>query len=261
MKLTCDFCGGYLTELDETCPHCGATNAQYKRQSNETPRTIEELKQWYVAHNLPPQEVTRFFIGEDYKQPKAFGIYQDGERFIVYKNKEDGSRAIRYDGADEAYAVNELYLKLKERIAQQKSRQNKTKTTKKAFLGMFGVYFIILLVIILFACCLDWTKPTRGYYKYDGNQYYYLDNNWYFYDNDYDDWSSTTVDEELSEHYDNYYESQDYYSEYGTSDFSDTSYYSTWESSQSSDSSWDSDSSWSSSDSWDSGGGDWSSDW
>lgn len=66
--------------------------------------------------------MTRFFIGEDYKEPKAFGIYQDGNRFIVYKNKADGSRAIRYDGLDEAYAVNEIYLKLKEEIANQKAR-------------------------------------------------------------------------------------------------------------------------------------------
>lgn len=92
------------------------------------PQTIEELKAWYTAHNLPPEEVTRFFIGKDYKEPKVFGIYQDGERFIVYKNKADGSRAIRYEGGDEAYAVNELYLKLKEEIARQKA-QNQAKSS------------------------------------------------------------------------------------------------------------------------------------
>ena len=122
MKKVSDYCGGYISETDEVCPNCGAVNEQYKRVGEGVPQTIEELKAWYTAHNLPPEEVTRFFIGKDYKEPKAFGIYQDGERFIVYKNKADGSRAIRYEGGDEAYAVNELYLKLKEEIARQKGR-------------------------------------------------------------------------------------------------------------------------------------------
>lgn len=258
MKLTCDFCGGYLSELDETCPHCGATNSQYKRTSSETPRTIEELKQWYIDHHLPPQDVTRFYIGVDYKYPRAFGIYQDGERFIVYKNKEDGSRAIRYDGADEAYAVNELYMKLKERIAQEKAKSRKstgTASKKKrdySSLISFGITAFILLIAIIIAI----NEPNKGYYSYGGEQYYYLDDDWYWYDSDYNCWSRTSVDQELKENYESYYESDSYDSGYGTSDFSNTGYYSEWESS-----SWDNDSSWSSSDSWDSGGGDWSSDW
>ena len=75
----------------------------------DIPGSIEELKLWYEYQNLPPQSVTRFFIGENYTQPKAFGIYQEGENFIVYKNKADGSRAIRYNGKNESYAVNELF--------------------------------------------------------------------------------------------------------------------------------------------------------
>ena len=38
------------------------------------PKTIEELKQWYIDRNLPAERVTRFFIGKDYKGSKAFGI-------------------------------------------------------------------------------------------------------------------------------------------------------------------------------------------
>ena len=85
-----------------------------------TPKTIEELQAWYEARNLPPSDVTRFFIGVNYKGPKAFGIYKEGNDFIVYKNKADGQRAVRYKGSDEAYAVNELYLRLKEEILNQK---------------------------------------------------------------------------------------------------------------------------------------------
>ena len=56
----------------------------------------------------------RFFVGEDFKEPKAFGIYQDGDDFVVYKNKANGQRAVRYRGPDEAYAVSELFQKLLE---------------------------------------------------------------------------------------------------------------------------------------------------
>ncbi len=89
---------------------------------NNNPITIEELQEWYKARNLPPYETTRFFIGIDHKGPRAFGIYKDDNGdFIVYKNKENGQRAIRYQGSDEEYAVNELYQKLKEEIIHQKA--------------------------------------------------------------------------------------------------------------------------------------------
>lgn len=125
MKVKCDYCGNMINDDLDQCPHCGAPNPNVKRTVDKTPKTIEELKQWYADRHLPPQEVTRFFIGIDYKEPRAFGIYKDGGKFIVYKNKDDGSRAIRYSGEDEAYAVNELYLKLKSEILNQKARNQK----------------------------------------------------------------------------------------------------------------------------------------
>ena len=81
-------------------------------------KTIEELKQWYVDHNLPDENITRFFIGKNYTEKRAFGIYKDEQtgNVVVYKNKDDGTRAIRYEGKDEAYGVNELYIRLKEEI-------------------------------------------------------------------------------------------------------------------------------------------------
>lgn len=111
------------------CPACGAANPAFVREAKQTPKTIAELEDWYKARNLPPYETTRFFIGIDYKKPKAFGIYKDGSGdFVVYKNKADGSRAIRYRGKDEAYAVNELYLRLKEEILNQKNNSAHRKT-------------------------------------------------------------------------------------------------------------------------------------
>ena len=79
--------------------------------SDMRPKTIEELKQYCMDRGMPLERM-RFFIGEDCREPRAFGIYRDGDRFVVYKNKANGSRAVRYHGPDEAYAVNELYQKL-----------------------------------------------------------------------------------------------------------------------------------------------------
>lgn len=263
MQIKCEYCGGFLNDCDEMCPHCGAVNSNLKRQSNETPRTIEELKGWYVSHHLPPEKVTRFFIGTDFKGAKAFGIYKDEStgNIVVYKNKADGSRAIRYEGKDEAYAVNELYLKLKETVAMQKannaSRKNTNRGGRRPSKQSFGINCIVfatvafILVVSILVSCFG---QNSGYYRYNNDQYYYLNNAWYLYNGS--DWVETSVDSELSNNYDDYYESSGYDSSYGTTKFEDTSYYQDWSSS-----SWDSDSDWSSSDSWDSGSSDWDSDW
>ena len=124
MQIKCDYCGSMFDEKLERCPNCGASNDDVMRSVSDQPKTIEGLKNWYSARRLPPYETTRFFIGMDYKQPRAFGIYKDENsgKIVVYKNKDDGSRAIRYEGTDEAYAVNELYMRLKSEILEQKER-------------------------------------------------------------------------------------------------------------------------------------------
>ena len=172
-----------------TCPNCGATNAHLKRTAPQTPKTIAELEDWYRARHLPPYETTRFFIGIDTKEPKAFGIYQKGSSFIVYKNKADGSRAIRYSGNDEAYAVNELYLRLKEEILNQKNHSqgsqggssSGSQPMGKGCLGMLGRFFLCMLAAIAFFTVLglvgskiDSLRPKQySYYEVDGRAYYY----------------------------------------------------------------------------------------
>ena len=110
----CPHCGGVIRSDEKTCPHCGAENRNYSPDTPRTiyqPKTIAELKEYCAERGMPLLRM-RFFIGEDYREPKAFGIYRDGKDVVVYKNKADGSRAVRYRGADEAYAVNELFQKL-----------------------------------------------------------------------------------------------------------------------------------------------------
>lgn len=216
MKVTCEFCGNIFNDTLEKCPNCGAPSSGVKRSSDKQPTTIEELKAWYAEKGLPPAEVTRFFIGEDYKQPRAFGIYKDSStgNFVVYKNKDTGDRAVRYEGTDEAYAVNELFQRLKQEIIQQKANNLKKNTnglSGKVKSGIFGallggvswiahmVVFGIMTIafglvsLIAVGIFVILTEPKTGYYNYDHTYYYYssptyADINWYYYDTDSDDW-------------------------------------------------------------------------
>lgn len=272
MKIKCEYCGSYIDDTDEKCKNCGAVNTHLRRNSNATPKTIEELKQWYVVHNLPDENITRFFIGKNYKGARAFGIYKDEEsgNFVVYKNKQDGTRAIRYEGKDESYAVNELYIRLKEEIVNQKqnninngSNQRRKPHCKIIMIQLLAIFVVpVILNLIMFVSMLTiFNGPSSGYYKYNNNYYYCQYGKWYEYD-DSRGWRHSVVPDELDDNYKDYYWSSTYYSNYGIDDFEDSIYYqapSTSSSSSSSD--WDSSSSWDSDSSWDSSSTDWDSDW
>ena len=219
MKITCDYCGNIFDDTNAQCPNCSAPNPGVVRTAKEQPITIEQLKQWYIARGLPPYSVTRFFIGTDCKEPKAFGIYKNEKtgKFVVYKNKADGTRAVRYEGTDEAYAVNEIYMRLKQEILQQKQHANSPRsnsTSKSSSSYPFSrnrkytfsrLYVIIIAIIVIFnvvpvmgfgitACALHNISNNdvkQGYYQKDGQDYYHLsyDDDWYWYDSAINDWS------------------------------------------------------------------------
>lgn len=260
MKIQCDYCGSMIDENATSCPHCGAKLSGVNRVSDKQPKTIEELQQWYVGHHLPPEEITRFFIGKDIKEPKAFGIYKtDTGDCVVYKNKSTGERAIRYQGSDEAYAVNELYQRLKAEIADQKQAHsqrpaNTIPPKKKKKKGCL-IAIVVFILMALLAAIFDNSAPN-GYYNYKGTQYYHQNSSWYYYDKETDDWYKSTEDIDITDK-----NAKDYqtFSHEGK-DFESTSWYDS--GSHSDDSGWDNDSDWDSgSDSWDSGGTDWDSDW
>ena len=81
--------------------------------AKRVPKTIDDLKKYCKERNLN-SDVTRFYIDVDHIGPDAYGIYKDywSDDFIVYKNTDDGSREIIYQGKDEAIAVNELGRRL-----------------------------------------------------------------------------------------------------------------------------------------------------
>lgn len=274
MKIKCEYCGSFIDDTDEKCANCGGVNGHLVRSAVGVPQTIEELKRWCQDKNIPLKDA-RFFIGEDYRGARAFGIYRDEktENYIVYKNKSDGTRAVRYEGKDESYAVNEIYQKLKEEILNQKQHlaqkskksggSSNTNYNSRSYGNSFFKPYLYFGIVVLFAIfllwCLGLNNPSRGYYDYNNQVYYYQPgDSWYVYDHG--DWSSTVVDSELYDHSSDYYNSESYSSQYDSNDFSDSGYYNE-NSDDSYDSDWDSGDSWDSSDSWDSGYSDWDSDW
>jgi hypothetical protein len=182
----------------------------------------------------------RVHLGEDYRGARAYGIYQaeDGS-FVVYKNKSDGSRAVRYQGSDEAYAVNELFLKMKEQIALQPARRAAVLGgTRRAFTPSpdstppaeppswkavvkknAWKYLLILLICTVIWYAVKHRGPSKGYYRYGGDYYYYQSSNWYHYNSGSSQWYPVTVDDALSDNYRDYFQSDDYESSYGVQDF------------------------------------------
>lgn len=170
MEKICDYCGVKYDDGLSVCPSCGAPN-NFVRHGDGVPRTIEELKQWYKDANLPPEETTRFFIGRNYIERCAFGIYKDENTgdFIVYKNKDTGVRAIRYQGKDEAYAVNELYLRLKEEITNQKAHQGmqfggSPNRRDRVASTPFPVKIVILIFVTIFIVALPRGINPNGHW-------------------------------------------------------------------------------------------------
>ena len=227
MNIKCDYCGGMFDETLEKCPSCGAANSKVKRSTVDQPTTIEELKDWYQSKGLPPYETTRFFIGENYKGARAFGIYKDEHtgKCVVYKNKDTGQRAVRYEGTDEAYAVNELFMRIKQEILQQKARnvdsgnipkndkkeaeseaysqfkkeyEYKQKARKTIFGGVIAALVICLFFgIFAHRAYLNKLYVYPGYYEYNGNTYYHLEGNdfsgWLAYSPDSGEWGPGDV--------------------------------------------------------------------
>ena len=254
------------------------------------PRTIDELRWFCDDHDIPAREM-RFFIGEDTVEPKAFGIFKDDDGdFVVYKNKADGSRAVRYQGSDEEYAVNEIYQKLKAEIASQKSRNSGSGSSKSndssgggclssfILLILWALFkpvgFAIIAIIVGVLIAIFDHSPSEGYYRYQGNDYYYQGSSWYAYDEDSDSWdrafNSSVLDDLINDETDSDYryyghsgsdfEDSSWYDDYDSD--SDSSYSYSWDSGSSWNSSWNSDSSWN----WDSGnswnsGGSWNNNW
>ena len=230
MKTFCDYCGSVIDDSLEKCPNCGAVNVHIQRSGDQIPKTIEELKAFAQEKGIPLEKM-RFFIGVDYKEPRAFGIYKEpaSGNCVVYKNKADGTRAIRYRGTDEAYAVNEIYQKMRAELLERKQAdldKGKTHNTYAspkpaqsrkpsgcAIALMVGVFIFIAVILgfTVIAAALQYDKtPNKGYYDYNGTPYYYSDGAWYTPDDDGNWERNYNAPNRLEENYKDYYEARDY---------------------------------------------------
>ena len=262
----CRYCGSAVSSDEERCPSCGAPNEGYVADTERhvfLPQTIDELKEYCAERGMPLLKM-RFFIGEDYRHPKAFGIYRDGDRFIVYKNKANGQRAVRYQGPDEAFAVGELFAKLLEEChnrgiypdgkPSEESRSGTRPRRRRGTLAPVLAIVFLLLTSAVFAGISKYQHRNDGYYGADdGAVYYHYGSDWYY---SYDTGSSNLwleTDGFPAADYEEYALGEDWSSDWGVGDFRDSD---TWDEIHESHSSSSSDY-----DSWDSGDTDWDSDW
>ena len=268
----CEYCGTPMPAGEQNCPGCGAPNPGYDPGAGTAadvpqgkPKTIPELQAFCRAKNMPLEKM-RFFIGRDEPSPRAFGIYREGKDLIVYKNKADGSRAIRYRGPDEAFAVNEIYQKLLAehqlrtgggRPARQQTTYRSTASRKQSRLKYLPIILILLGYLAFSALPKFLGHRQDGYYRVGEDLFYRYGTSWFM--DSYGGGSWTEVNDFPYEDYGSYYAGDDYDSSWGGSDFTDSDY---WDDIQDSDSDaddWDYDDY--DYDDWDSGDTDWDSDW
>ena len=168
--------------------------------------------------------------------------------------------AIRYQGKDEEYAVNELYQRLKDEIVHQKQlNSNKRKgvfssASSKGFSNknsgsklaqLVNKIWIIAVIVILINSFLVTPFKNRhnGYYQYDSNVLYNYQGDWYYWD--YTDWEpleqlagpdvAREVSKELESDYDEYYLSEKWNSSYSFDNWDNSSYYEEYHSNDTSD--------------------------
>jgi len=225
MKVKCEYCDNFIDDTEVVCPLCGAPNEHMVRSGIGVPKTIEELRAFAQSKNLPLRQM-RFFLGEDIREPRAFGIYKDeGGNCIVYKNKSDGSRIIRYRGEDEAYAVNELYQKMRTEVTEQKAKRGIYPTRRSAG-SPFGassaapinpaealkkrkgclIALLIALAVLAAIVVAAVVLPDNGYYYYE-NTYYYVEDvggSWYVYDEVTETWSPCPKVREIAKNWRDY---------------------------------------------------------
>ena len=279
----CEYCDTVLLPGMQLCPGCGAPNPRFDPAAAATaqavppvsgkPKTIGELRAFCTGKGMPLDKM-RFFIGVDERSPRAFGIYREGSDFIVYKNKSDGTRAIRYRGPDEAFAVNEIYQKLLEEHRQRTggshqnpppgSAQHNTRNRKQSRTSLLPIILILLGYLVFSAVPKLTGHRSDGYYRVGEDLFYRYGTAWFMdagggYS---DGW--TEIDDFPYENANTYYQGNSYDDTWGASDFKDSWAWDEYQDSSdydSDDSDWDSDWDDYDYDDWDSGDTDWDSDW
>lgn len=171
--------------------------------------SIEEFKDVFKEFEIDEDKV-RFYLGKYHLAPKAYGIYQIDDDYIVYKIKNNGDTTIRYKGPSEQRACNELYTKFLQEISRRKTLskkynpyhdENYTPVRKQEYIDSTKnkkqskniLIFIIIAFIIIDLAIVAYKRnnqntPQTEYYQYNDDYYKHYNNNWYYWDNTLNDW-------------------------------------------------------------------------
>ena len=239
-------------DATEFCPLCGAPVAPEEKSEPEAspaqpetaPRTVEELLALCASFEADPAAY-HFYIGEDEKDAVGYGLFVDefGD-YVFYHNHRNQQRSIRYKGRDEAYAVGELYRRMKEArvfyrpVSRQEeggerrhhhshSGQSGRQRRKARRIRLAVAIGAAVVVCCVAAVVLRWRalQPKDGYYHCQGRYYYLQQHQWYAYDSVMDNWEKTDANPTIVANHQAYYRSIYYWEGSPVSDFRDSGYY------------------------------------
>ena len=241
-----------LAEAAEHCPLCGAPVAVEEepepevpaQQPEQTPRTVAELLALCDSFETDPA-AHRFYIGKDEKDATGYGLFVDefGD-YVFYHNHRSHQRSIRYKGRDEAYAVGELYSRMKEAhlfyrpVARQEESGKRhhhshsgqsSRQRKRIRRRRWAVAIAAVVACLVAAVVLRWQalQPKDGYYHYQDRYYYLQQRQWYAYDSVMETWSKTQPNETVVANHSLYYRSTYYWEGSPVSDFRESGFYHT----------------------------------
>lgn len=237
---------------------------------NIKPETLNGLIEFCRSKNIPAEKM-RFFLGTDCDEPKCFGIFAgDDGTFTVYKNKANGTRAIRYTGTDEKFAVSEIFDKMKSEIElrdpdaakrifgsnvkKSAGRRSKFLQSVKNIALQVVLYVSIALVAVGLSRCGTKQDNKDGYYRFDNSYYYSQKDIWYLFNPSTLKWCvADGIADALAENAMDFYDGKTYRNDMGISDFSGSEFYSY----DDDEENWEDDVF----DDWDTDDTDWDSDW
>lgn len=253
----CARCGEKIGTNAKFCPHCGAPVAAV-----QAPKTVFELRQFCEDRGMPLEKM-RFFLGQDCREAKAFGVFKDDEGdYVVYKNKADGTRVVHYRGADESKAVSELYEKIlgeidlrvksgklagaakdkaeyKEKPVSKPKQEDEDEEEEERPASHaaasasdapkkrgYGGLIIFGAIVLAFLSLILFGKksPKTGYYDYAGKYFYCQKGDWFAYD-EANGWSSVSPDPLLEKNHKKFFVGRDFKVNFGIEDFAESEFY------------------------------------
>ena len=205
-KIICRKCKTPLnpnTELAH-CPHCGADLTKAKAVVYRKPETLEELFDFVDRNEIPVDDLHIYLCENEKDDPKAFGIYRTKKgEYIVYKNKPKGERQFKYRGPDEAFAVNVMYMKLRENVdfrSRPKDKNTSKSEKRQKQIRMYRAAVAAIIVIVAAMLVNNGIQKVQvrqfgptGYYTINGTTYYHVKKSeWYVFDKNQYHWIEST---------------------------------------------------------------------